>query len=88
MTHEHNEWTVESASKSEVKLPRPRWVRIVDETLYWVLLVIAILANLILSVALVPFLIAINVSIKFGIMIRLKFILNRCSSVITIISSK
>lgn len=35
---------------------KPGWIRFVDNSLYWVLLLLAILANFVISVTLVPFL--------------------------------
>lgn len=61
MTHVHKDWTPELAVKTEKILGEAErrksgWVKTVDSTLYWVLLFIAIIANFIVSVVLVPFL--------------------------------
>ncbi len=61
MKHEHREWTSELAVKTEQILRRaesakPVWIRTVDRSLYWALLLITIVGNFILSVVLVPFL--------------------------------
>jgi len=61
MKHEHKEWSPELAVRTEEILRhaeqrKPGWVRNVDSALYWVLLIIAILGNFVVSVVLVPFL--------------------------------
>lgn len=61
MKHEHKEWDSEIAVKTERILEageseKSGWVQNVDSALYWVLLLISILANFIISVVLVPFL--------------------------------
>ncbi len=61
MKHEHKEWSPELAVRTEEILRhaeqrKPSWIRNVDNALYWVLLIIAILGNFVVSVILVPFL--------------------------------
>ncbi len=61
MKHEHKEWSPELAVRTEEILRhaeqrKPGWIRNIDGALYWVLLIIAILGNFIVSVVLVPFL--------------------------------
>jgi hypothetical protein len=61
MTHVHKDWTPEIAVKTEKILGEAErrksgWVKTVDSTLYWLLLFLAIVANFIVSVVLVPFL--------------------------------
>ena len=61
MKHVHKEWTPELAVRTEEILRhaeqrKPGWVRGVDSALYWVLLIIAIVGNFVVSVVLVPFL--------------------------------
>ncbi|VVB81620.1 Uncharacterised protein [uncultured archaeon] len=61
MKHEHKEWTPELAVRTEEILSKaekskPGWIVGVDSALYWVLLFLAIIANFIISVVLVPFL--------------------------------
>ncbi len=61
MKHEHKEWSPDFAVKTEEILrhgeqSKPSWVRTLDNTLYWVLLFLAIIGNFIISVVLVPFL--------------------------------
>ncbi|MEM3154482.1 MAG: hypothetical protein QW165_02860 [Candidatus Woesearchaeota archaeon] len=62
MTHVHKEWSPDLAAKTEQILrsaekAKSAGMRFVDSSLYWILLIIAILGNFILSVVLVPFLI-------------------------------
>ena len=62
MKHVHKEWTPELAVRTEEILiagerKKSSWVQGVDSALYWVLLFIAIVANFVISVVLVPFLI-------------------------------
>ncbi len=61
MNHVHREWTSELAVKTEEILKRaqkakPWWIRHIDGALYWVLLLLAIVGNFVVSVVLVPFL--------------------------------
>lgn len=61
MKHEHKEWDSEFAVKTERVLnageqKKSAWVQNIDSALYWVLLFISIIANFIISVVLVPFL--------------------------------
>jgi hypothetical protein len=61
MKHEHKEWSPELAVRTEEILRhaeqrKPKWVKSVDNALYWVLLIVAILGNFVVSVVLVPFL--------------------------------
>ena len=61
MKHEHKEWTPELAVRTEEILEKgqkskPVWVLRIDSALYWVLLLLAIFANFVISVVLVPFL--------------------------------
>lgn len=65
MTHMHKEWSPDLAAKTEQILRsaekvKSAGVRFVDSSLYWVLLVLAIVGNFILSVVLVPFLLALK----------------------------
>lgn len=62
MTHVHKEWTPEIAARTEqiirmAEKIKPAWIRHIDGALYWVLLLLAIVGNFIVSVVLVPFLI-------------------------------
>jgi len=61
MKHKHKEYSTEFAAKTAHILRRaeqrkPPWIKRLDSTLYWTLLVIAIIGNFVLSVVLVPFL--------------------------------
>jgi len=61
MKHSHKEWSADLAAKTEQILKRaeqrkPQWVKHLDKTLFWVLLLTAIVGNFIISVVLVPFL--------------------------------
>jgi len=61
MKHEHKEWSSDLAVRTEEILShaeqrKPGWIKTVDGALYWVLLIIAIVGNFIVSVVLVPFL--------------------------------
>jgi len=61
MKHEHKEWTPELAVRTEdilakAEKSKPGWIVGVDSALYWVLLLLAIIANFVISVVLVPFL--------------------------------
>lgn len=63
--HVHPGWSSELAAKTEAILQRaeerkPRWIRIVDRALYWTLMFLAIIGNFVVSVALVPVLVAIE----------------------------
>ncbi|MBI4146609.1 hypothetical protein HY489_04710 [Candidatus Woesearchaeota archaeon] len=63
MQHDHPIWTQESVQKTQHIIrhaPKHQWVQAVDEALYWVLMLLAIVGNFILSVVLVPVLIALN----------------------------
>ena len=76
-------WTPEQVSKakgiiSSASKQKRAFIRFLDASLYWVLLMIAILANFILSVALVPFLLVFKgvslylslflISLSFGLL--------------------
>lgn len=59
--HVHKEWSSDLAVKTDEILRRaeerkPRWIRVVDSALYWVLMLSAIIGNFVVSVVLVPFL--------------------------------
>jgi uncharacterized RDD family membrane protein YckC len=61
MTHVHKEWSSDFAARTEQILnsaqkAKSAWMRLIDSSLYWVLLFIAIIGNFIISVVLVPFL--------------------------------
>ena len=63
MTHVHKEWSSDFAARTEQILnsaqkAKSMWMRFIDSSLYWVLLFIAIIGNFIISVVLVPFLLA------------------------------
>ena len=63
--HEHGEWSTDFAAKTadilrNAEKLKPVWIRNVDASLYWFLLLIAIVGNFILSVVLVPFLLVLK----------------------------
>jgi len=63
MTHVHNDWTPDIAAKTEQILQsaeklKSAGMRFLDSSIYWILLFLAIIGNFILSVVLVPFLLA------------------------------
>jgi len=65
MTHTHKHWTPELAQKTQNILDRGEkrkstLVTFIDNALYWIVLFVAIICNLVLSVALVPFLLTLT----------------------------
>lgn len=63
MTHVHKEWSPDFAAKTEQILrsaekAKSAGMRFLDSSIYWILLFLAIIGNFILSVVLVPFLLA------------------------------
>ncbi len=61
MNHVHKEWSSDLAVKTQEILRRAEkrksyWVKLIDSSLYWLLLFIAIVGNFIVSVVLVPIL--------------------------------
>ena len=63
MIHSHPDWTPDAAAKTEAMLARAKItpiVRTVNNLLYWILLVIAIVGNFVVSVVLVPFLVSLK----------------------------
>ena len=65
MKHAHDSWTPEEAAKTQAILAKAEakkspFVRTIDALLYWVLLLLAILANFVLSVVLAPALLVIT----------------------------
>jgi hypothetical protein len=81
MTHLHKDWSPDLAAKTErilrtAEKAKSAGMRFVDSSLYWLLLIIAIIGNFIVSVVLVPFLIALKgwplylslllISVSFG----------------------
>jgi hypothetical protein len=63
MTHVHKEWSPDFAARTEQILnsaqkAKSAGMRFLDSSLYWILLFIAIIGNFIISVVLVPFLLA------------------------------
>jgi len=63
MIHAHPDWTPDAAAKTEAMLARAKTTpltRTINNALYWILLVIAIVGNFVVSVVLVPFLVSLK----------------------------
>ena len=51
------------------KAEKPKKIQLLDEVIYWFILVIAIIGNIVISIALVPFLIALKSSFLYLVII-------------------